>query len=351
MTKVLYKNNFKKLFLLSIILTVIIFIYGPMEVFHRIEFFDNLKDVETFTMYGSEYKKSEFNYNPLMEYIFENVNIEVIYYYIILALIGGVLLFGQEKSNGILEVERTMPIKDGEIFKTKVVSILTMLIIPFVINIIILIIGNIFKREYKWHYSIIDILNWFINYLIPILYFAALLIFAGVISGGATQQLIVSFQLLITAPLLSVFIEYIIRLFISGNLVSKDDILGRITHWIIGNLSFVGILEKSDSLAGSPKVKIILVLVTIFASYKLFKKTKYERTGELIQFKNLEKVIGSLVIIFLSLFTTVMIFENIIYGLELNINLIRIILMLLLIVSLRVFYNLNNRLINYFKNT
>lgn len=197
------------------------------------------------------------------------------------------ILFGEEKRRKTFEVLSVMPYTKYEIFFNKLLVALSVIVIPFIINGLIMLIGLGVNSSLRNFYSVNQVLLWMCRgfyYQLPILSFSILF---GVITGTTISQIALGIIFAVFPAgfimLLAFNLEYLgfssITNYISGHIL-----YGKFFDYF----TLLGVFESSIHGEKFYIYYIVLSIIFIIISKFLFDRNKIERNGETLEFEKTE---------------------------------------------------------------
>ncbi|WP_416197514.1 MAG: ABC-2 family transporter protein [Sporanaerobacter sp.] len=310
--KNLFKKDFKMIKPIVIFIAIIIFFSATLPV------------TTSYNQYKERlesYKKDgiEFNEKELLQWRIYDVHYSLeatreiyIVISILVPIVMAIILFGEEKRRKTFEVLSTMPFTRYEIFFNKLLVSLVAIILPFVINSLIMLLALGLSSNLRIFYSARDVLLWCIKIIyhqMPVLGFSFLF---GVLTGTTIAQFILT----------GIFLVFPIGFFtlISYNLdywgLKFRSAPGVVSEKFV-NYSILGVFDSPYHGAKYYIYYIILSIILLFLSKILFDKNKLERSGETLEFENIETFFKVGVSICFSLLMGIMfvwIFEDLFYN-------------------------------------
>ncbi|WP_132995482.1 ABC transporter permease subunit [Sporanaerobacter acetigenes] len=231
---------------------------------------------------------------------------------ILAPIVMAIILFGEEKRRKTFEVLSTMPFTRYEIFFNKLLVSLVAIILPFVINSLIMLLALGLSSNLRIFYSARDVLLWCIKIIyqqMPVLGFSFLF---GALTGTTIAQFILT----------GIFLVFPIGFFtlISYNLdywgLKLPSAPGVVSEKFI-NYSILGVFDSPYHGTKYYIYYIVLSIILLFLSKILFDRNKLERSGETLEFENIEtffKVGVSICFALLMGIIFVWIFEDLFYN-------------------------------------
>ena len=285
--KSLFKKDLKMIMPIIIIVAIIMFFVTTLPITTA---YQRYKDEIAF--YESE--GYEYNEDEILESRINNINYQLDgatdFYPIIVMVVPIVIsaiLFGEEKRRKTFEVLSAMPFTRYEIFFNKLLVALLAIVFPFLLNGLIMILGVALNSNLKMFYSAIQVLTWAIKhiyYQLPFLSFAFLF---GTLTGTTIAQFILT-AIFLVFPM---GFTYLLFANISCWLRSGFWRLSGFGDGIWDKVAEYSFFEVFNSSYRGPKhyiYYIILSIVLFIISKILFDKNKIERSGETLEFENIE---------------------------------------------------------------
>ena len=285
--KSLFKKDLKMIMPIIIIVAIIMFFVTTLPI---TTVYQRYKDEIAF--YESE--GYEYNEDELLESRINNINYQledVNEFYpiivIVVSVVVAAILFGEEKRRKTFEVLSTMPFTRYEIFFNKLLVALVAIVFPFLLNGLIMLLALALNSNLRIFYSAIQVLTWFIKFIyfqLPFLSFAFLF---GTLAGTTIAQFILTAIFLI----FPMGFTYLLFANISCWLRSGFWRLSGFGDGIwdkVAEYSFFGVFDSSFRGPKHYIYYITLSIVLFIISKILFDKNKIERSGETLEFENIE---------------------------------------------------------------
>ena len=282
----LFKKDLKMIMPIIIIVAIIMLFATTLPITTAYQRYKD--EVAFFEKEGYEYNKDEMLENCIYDvnYRLNNGN-EFYPIAIVVPIVVAAILFGEEKRRKTFEVLSTMPFTRYEIFYNKLLVALVATVFPFIINGLIMLLGVALSSNLRMFYSAAQVLKWLIKYIyyqLPFLSFAFLF---GTLTGTTIAQFILTVIFLI----FPMGFTYMLLANISGWVRSgfwrlsgfADGIWDKVIEY-----SIYGVFDSSYKGANRYIYYIILSIVLIIVSKILFDKNKIERSGETLEFENIE---------------------------------------------------------------
>lgn len=312
--KNLFNKDFKMIKPIVIFIAIIIFFSTTLPVTTS---YNQYKErLEFYKEDGIEFNEKEemqWEINDVQYILDLDVTREIYIVISILApIVMAIILFGEEKRRKTFEVLSTMPFTRYEIFFNKLLVSLVAIILPFVINSLIMLLALGLSSNLRMFYSARDVLLWCIKIIyqqMPVLGFSFLF---GALTGTTIAQFILT----------GIFLVFPIGFFtlISDNLdywgLKLSSAPGVVSEKFV-NYSILGVFDSPYHGAKYYIYYIVLSIILIFLSKILFDKNKVERSGETLEFENIEtffKVGVSICFALLMGIMFVWIFEDLFYN-------------------------------------
>ncbi|KNF09521.1 ABC-2 family transporter protein [Gottschalkia purinilytica] len=292
---------------ITILASILIFFDMPLRIYSEINrynvFIKRIKDISETMILN---KSLEVGIEDVFNHIYGITPYIILIYPIIIILI----LFGEERRNKTMELMTYMPYSKYEIFFNKVLVGVTNIVIPYIINgIIILVIlatHPVLKEIKNLYLNIMWIMN---SIIVSIAIMSFSLIFATLTANSIGQIALTSIFIYFPAGitvLLRINMEPMMILRQGNMLYDRFYKISLIMHKF-SPVDYIRFINTTIELI----ILIIVSIMLILISKKLFDKNKNERNGELLQFKNLELFFKAGVTICVMLTISPLIFQRV----------------------------------------
>ncbi|WP_077368519.1 ABC transporter permease subunit [Anaerosalibacter sp. Marseille-P3206] len=284
--KSLFKKDLKMIIPIIIIVAIIMFFVTTLPITTA---YQRYKDEITFyESEGYEYNEDEILESRIRDvnYQLEDVNEFYPIIVIVVPVVVAAILFGEEKRRKTFEVLSTMPFTRYEIFFSKLLVALVAIVFPFLLNGLIMLLALVLNSNLRIFYSAIQVLTWiikFIYYQLPFLSFAFLF---GTLAGTTIAQFILTAIFLVFPMGFTYLLFSNISCWLRSGfwrLSGFSDIWDKVAEY-----SFFEVFNSSYRGSKHYIYYITLSIVLFIISKILFDKNKIERSGETLEFENIE---------------------------------------------------------------
>ncbi|WP_129598994.1 ABC transporter permease [Anaerophilus nitritogenes] len=209
-------------------------------------------------------------------------------------MIAGFLL-GEERRTKTLELLGVMPYKRVQIYMSKVLAGLSIMIVPYLLNFCITLLMRYSIKEVANLYGYGDVVHWIYMSIVPILLFFSFSMLMGMLVGTTIAQVILTVIFMFLPGGLwgllmmnAEAIRYTLAIHFNDTFIREmGDIVRFFTLplYILPERTFHDCIDKINLIMG---ILVIASMIMIFIGYRLFLKNKMERNGEILMFAGLE---------------------------------------------------------------
>ncbi|WP_053954865.1 ABC transporter permease subunit [Inediibacterium massiliense] len=204
-------------------------------------------------------------------------------------------LLGEERRTKTLELLGVMPYKRVQIYMSKVLAGLSIMVVPYILNFGITLLMRSSMKEVAHLYGYADLVHWLYVSLVPMLLFFSFSMLIGMLVGTTIAQAILT-VIFMSLPggfwgllmMNTATIQDILSIHFNPTFIENiGDIVRFFTlpFYMFPKQIFHDCMDQMDLIMG---VLVIAAMIMIFIGYRLFLKNKMERNGEILMFAGLE---------------------------------------------------------------